>query len=55
MTWFEDTLSLVGNPGHPCFHADPRFPDLPPGANASIRGKLIFFEGALEGFDFQAY
>ena len=55
MTWFEDTLSLVGNPGHPCFHADPRFPDLPPGANASIRGKLIFFEGALKGFDFQAY
>ncbi|MFV2068479.1 MAG: hypothetical protein ACC645_16030, partial [Pirellulales bacterium] len=55
MTWFEDTLSLVSNPGHPCMHADPRFPDLAPGGNASVRGKLIFFEGKLRDFDFAKY
>jgi len=26
MTWYADTLSLVGNKGHPCMHADPFFP-----------------------------
>ncbi len=55
MTWFEDTLSLVGNPRHPCFHADPSFPDLKPGERASIRGKLIFFAGPLAEFDFDKY
>ncbi|MEO2046652.1 MAG: hypothetical protein ABGX16_08770 [Pirellulales bacterium] len=55
MTWFKDTLSLVGNPGHPCFHADPKFPDLPSGASASIRGKLIFFDGPLADFEFQNF
>jgi hypothetical protein len=51
MTWHEHTLSLVSNPNHPCMHADPRFPDLPPGAEASITGHLIFFEGRLQDFD----
>ena len=51
MTWFEDTYSLIGNPDHPCMHADPYFPDLSPGADASIRGEIIFFDGALEEFD----
>jgi hypothetical protein len=55
MTWYHDTLSMVGNAGHPCFHADPRFPDLKPGAEASIRGRLIFFEGPVEEFDFGKY
>ena len=55
MTWFDDTLSLVGNPRHPCFHADPKFPDLAPGEKASIHGKLIFFEGPLAEFDFAKY
>ena len=53
MTWFENTLSMVSNPGHPCVHADPKFPDLAPDGNASIRGKLIFFEGPLEDFKFE--
>jgi len=52
MTWLDDTLSMVGNPRHPCFHADPKFPDLAPGEQASIRGKLVFFEGTLSEFDF---
>lgn len=51
MTWFGDTLSMVSNPNHPCIHADPRFPDLAPGEKASIRGKLVFFEGKLAEFD----
>jgi len=50
MTWFEDTLSMVSNPRHPCMHADPQFPDLSPGEEAFIKGKLIFFEGKLEEF-----
>ncbi len=55
MTWMADTLSMVGNPKHPCIHADPKFKDLEPGQQASIRGKLIFFEGRLEEFDFSKY
>lgn len=50
-TWLADTLSIVHNPHHPCVHADPMFPDLPPGRSATIRGKLIFFEGSLRDFD----
>ena len=49
-TWGRHTHSLVCNPGHPCMHADPVFCDLPPGASATIRGKLIFFEGSLDAF-----
>ena len=55
MTWFTDTLSLVGNPNHPCMHADPQFPDLVPGESATIRGRLGFFQGALESFDAQSF
>ncbi|MCC7086603.1 MAG: twin-arginine translocation signal domain-containing protein [Pirellulales bacterium] len=55
MTWYDDTLSMVGNPRHPCFHADPHFPDLKPGEQATIRGKLIFFAGPLAEFDFGKY
>jgi len=55
ITWFDHTFRMVGNPRHPCFHADPRLPDLAPGERASIRGKLIFFEGSLADFDFGKY
>jgi hypothetical protein len=55
MTWLDDTLSLVSNPNHPCVHADPQFKDLAPDEEASIRGKIIFFEGELEEFDFAKY
>ena len=51
MTWGEHTYSLVGNPNHPCMHADPRFPDLAPGESATIRGELVFFEGTLDEFE----
>ncbi len=54
-TWGKNTLSMVSNPNHPCFHADPRFPDLEPGENASVTGKLIFFEGKLADFDYTPY
>lgn len=50
-TWYDDTYSLVQNPGHPCMHADPHFPDIRPGAKKTIKGELIFFEGSLEEFD----
>lgn len=52
MTWGKDTLSLVGNPHHPCMHADPKFKDLEPGEAAAIHGTLFFFEGELAGYDF---
>lgn len=51
MTWHHDTLSLIGNPRHPCMHADPQFKDLAPGERASIRGHIVFFEGKLRDFD----
>ncbi len=50
VTWYEDTYSLVGNPGHPCMHADPAFPGIGPGETSSIRGKILFFGGSLEEF-----
>lgn len=50
MTWHTDTYSLVGNPDHPCMHADPRFPDLDAGQRATIQGHLYFFEGTLDAF-----
>lgn len=52
-SWKENTLSMVSNPNHPCVHADPRFPDIAPGERASISGRLVFFEGPLETFDFK--
>lgn len=50
ITWFHSTYSLIGNPHHPCLHADPFFPDLEPGHEASIHGEIVFFEGSLEEF-----
>ena len=50
-TWNTDTYSLIQNAGHPCMHADPAVPDLEPGAKATIRGRLVFFEGSLADFD----
>ena len=51
MTWGKNTLSLVGNPGHPCFHADPFFPDLDVGQQADINGELVFFEGDIRAIE----
>jgi hypothetical protein len=33
------------NPPVPCLHSDPSFPDLAPGEEAAVRGRLFFFEG----------
>ena len=50
-TWFADTYSFIGNPNHPCVHADPVFTNLLPGDMQTIYGELIFFEGSLEEFE----
>ncbi len=34
-----------GNPPCPCLHADPQFPDCPPGQTVRVRGWLSFYEG----------
>jgi len=34
-----------GNEDCPCFHSDPKFPDLEPGERARLRGWLSFYEG----------
>jgi hypothetical protein len=34
-----------GNPPCPCMHSDPSFPDLDPGAETTVRGRLFFYEG----------
>jgi hypothetical protein len=34
-----------GNPPCPCLHADPKFPDCPPGETREVYGWLSFFEG----------
>ncbi len=51
MTWRADTYSLVGNPDHPCMHADPFFEDLLPGECETIHGELVFFDGTLADFE----
>jgi len=35
-----------GNEKVPCLHADPKFPDCPPGETVRLRGWLSFYEGA---------
>ncbi len=36
-----------GNEQVPCIHADPKFPDCPPGETVRLRGWLSFYEGKL--------
>jgi len=50
-TWFGDTHSFIGNPNHPCVHADPVFKNLKPGESQTIHGELIFYEGSLKEFE----
>lgn len=49
MTWEDDTYMLFSNPRHPCMHADPSLPDIGPGETATVHGRLIFYEGSLDG------
>ena len=51
MTWAGHTASLIGNPQHPCMHADPVMADIEPGQRGEIEGRLLFFEGTLDAFD----
>jgi predicted amidohydrolase len=42
-----------GNEKCPCLHADPQFPDCPPGETVRLRGWLSFYEGANIESEFQ--
>lgn len=50
-TWGRHTYSLIGNPQHPCMHADPAMENIPPGERGTIHGKLVFRQCTLESFD----
>jgi len=54
MTWDAQTHALIGNPRHPCMHADPAVNDLAPGKECLLRGDIIFFTGSLNQFDLYA-
>jgi predicted amidohydrolase len=45
ITAWEPCDRLWGNDQVPCLHADPRFPDCPPGETVRLRGWLSFYEG----------
>jgi len=44
---FDNAYKIMTNCDLPCIHADPRFPDCPPGGIVRIRGKLYFIQGSL--------
>ncbi len=46
ITGWEETERCWGNERCPCLHADPRFPDCPPGQRVELSGWLSFFEGS---------
>ncbi len=45
LTAWERTGRCWGNDRCPCMHADPVFPDCPPGETVRLRGRLWFHEG----------
>ena len=45
ITAWESCDRAWANPPCPCFHADPKFPDCPPGKTVRLRGWLSFYEG----------
>lgn len=45
ITAWEDCHRPWANPDCPCFHSDPKFPDLEPGQTHRLRGWLSFYEG----------
>ena len=51
ISWFGATYSMIGNPEHPCMHADPCFDNIEPGASQTISGEILFFEGGLMAFE----
>lgn len=46
ITAWENCYRPWGNQQCPCFHSDPKFPDLEPGQTHRLRGWLSFYEGA---------
>jgi hypothetical protein len=45
ITAWENCNNPWGNEKCPCFHSDPKFPDLEPGQTYRLRGWLSFYEG----------
>ncbi len=45
ITGWEPIQRAWGNAPVPCLHADPKFPDCPPGATRRLKGWLSFYEG----------
>lgn len=45
ITAWEPIHRAWANPPVPCLHADPKFPDCPPGETRRVRGWLSFYEG----------
>lgn len=45
ITGWEPCHRTWGNPPCPCLHADPKFPDCPPGESQRLRGWLSFYQG----------
>ncbi len=45
ITAMEGCHNPWANPQCPCFHSDPKFPDLEPGQTQRLRGWLSFYEG----------
>lgn len=50
-TWGRHTYSLIGNPLHPCMHADPAMDDLAPSQRCTMYGRILFLEGGLAALD----
>ena len=50
---FEPASELFQNSDEPnmCIHSDPYFGDLQPGSSATVKGKIILFEGDLPDFE----
>ena len=45
ITAWQGCRNLWANEKCPCFHSDPKFPDLEPGQKETLRGRLSFYEG----------
>jgi len=45
LTSWENTGRSWGNADVPCLHADPQFPDCPPGDTVRLHGSLQFYQG----------
>jgi hypothetical protein len=50
-SWLTHSYSFVGNANHPCFHSDPRFPDVPDKQRREIKGILWFYQGDLDALE----